>query len=325
MQYSKIQLTFTSKPMFQWASWKVRGIWITLVTFCAATENGGLIAGGRHWTTAQWDALFRGLTAADVEELVKSELASWDQQDNLVINGYDCHGEGVSKLRASVGQAGGIKSGETRRSKNEATLQPPNPVCFAPDQVRSKIEAQPTNHPTIQPSNQRAGGEGGGGWLPDDDGPKARVDVIKSVRPPVSDLDHVRHAGAIIGKDEIGAWQLLVDEHGLDAVCEAARKAKDTVPKPFRSEVARFLEPKRAPPSDRARLRHQACITERACALIAEVDAGNRLQDPGPIVTMHLTKLREEIAAGAVDESTIASVEREIERYDSRQRKAVVK
>lgn len=71
--------------------------------------------------------------------------------------------------------------------------------------------------------------------------PPAPVRIVQNVRPPVSDLDHLRHAGAMIGREEAGAWQLLVDDRGLEPVKAAVLRVVAAGKPGFRSHVAESL------------------------------------------------------------------------------------
>lgn len=75
------------------------------------------------------------------------------------------------------------------------------------------------------------------------------VNVVRNVRPPISDIDQLRHAGAFIGRDEAGAWQLLVDTFTLERLVTVIRKVVASGDRAFRSTVAAALG-HAAPPTD---------------------------------------------------------------------------
>ncbi len=82
----------------------------------------------------------------------------------------------------------------------------------------------------------------------------APVEVVRNVRPPISDIDQLRHAGAFIGRDEAGAWQLLVDTFTLERLVTTIRKVVASGERAFRSTVAASLGHNPAKPADEYRI-----------------------------------------------------------------------
>ncbi len=88
---------------------------------------------------------------------------------------------------------------------------------------------------------------------PKSDSLSSPVEVVRNVRPPISDIDQLRHAGAFIARDEAGAWQLLVDTFTLDRLVTTIRKVVASGDRAFRSTVAAALG-HAAPPTDEYRV-----------------------------------------------------------------------
>jgi len=90
-----------------------RGTWIALQAYCCTVENAGVIKDCLSWSSRKWQQL-----AAVTHEEAHRECDLWRWEgDDLVVLGYDQHGEDrVHQLRES-GKRGGQKSGETRANR----------------------------------------------------------------------------------------------------------------------------------------------------------------------------------------------------------------
>jgi len=79
------------------------GVWVRLTLYSIDQENGGVIAGCRHWKEREWIAVCR-VTAAEVS--ISSALWSW-QGDDLHLWNYPADKQAVVKQRREAGKRGG--------------------------------------------------------------------------------------------------------------------------------------------------------------------------------------------------------------------------
>ncbi len=117
-------------------------------------------------------------------------------------------------------------------------------------QPHSLLQTQPQS-----PRDRDRDSKGTGIGIPTDPGdlftgaPKPSIDATRRV--PVSDLDHLSNAHAIIGRDEQGKWQLLVETHGRDRVIDACRQTHLTGERVFYSTIRDLLATWKAGPPAR--------------------------------------------------------------------------
>jgi hypothetical protein len=112
------------------------GVWVRLTLYSIDQENGGVIAGCRHWKEREWIAVCR-VTAAEV--CISSALWSW-QGDDLHLWNYPADKQAVVKQRREAGKRGG--SAKTL-AKAEA----------------AKINGAKNNHPSTTQANTQANDE----------------------------------------------------------------------------------------------------------------------------------------------------------------------
>jgi len=79
------------------------GVWVRLTLYSIDQENGGVIAGCRHWKEREWIAVCR-VTAAEVS--ISSALWSWQGEDLHLWN-YPADKQAVVISRREAGKRGG--------------------------------------------------------------------------------------------------------------------------------------------------------------------------------------------------------------------------
>jgi hypothetical protein len=57
----------------------------------------------------------------------------------------------------------------------------------------------------------------------------------------VSDVDRLQHAGAICKREDLGGWQLLVDDHGVEKITLEVRATISAGEKPWLSTIQRRM------------------------------------------------------------------------------------
>jgi hypothetical protein len=119
-----------------------------------------------------------------------------------------------------------------------STNRPPmSPIAEA--EAEAEAEARNTKTRTrVQPTAAAAADLH---FIADQSRPLA--EPIASRRVVVGVRDHVIHAGAFWKPDEEGAWQLLADQHGLQAILDTIRSKGRPGHKAFYSEVLEALGP----------------------------------------------------------------------------------
>ncbi len=113
MNYHKLQLADTRRVPWKRASKHVRGVLVTLHTYCADVENGGRIHGASRLSDQDWKDL-ADVSREDVDALVTAGLAEWEGQ-GLIVHLYDVRGEEMLRIKCAQGHHG-IEGG--RKTKN---------------------------------------------------------------------------------------------------------------------------------------------------------------------------------------------------------------
>lgn len=83
-----------------------RGHWLSLVGFCAAQENGGVIEACRSWDGRDWDRACGLGDLTTLLGLVGAGLVEW-QGDDLVVAGYPRAAEEAVQKKRAGGRIGG--------------------------------------------------------------------------------------------------------------------------------------------------------------------------------------------------------------------------
>lgn len=145
MSYLKLQVADALKLPWLRASMQARGALITLLLYCCTQENDGVIENCEAWTDAEWQDLLR-ITRVDVEAVLATDLAWWNEDGGLVLGMYDCEGQRALETRRAQGRHGvkgashGVKGGRPKKKVN--------PHKGAP--IRGIVEKPPQN-PHMQP------------------------------------------------------------------------------------------------------------------------------------------------------------------------------
>lgn len=105
MSYLKLQVADTLKLPWLRASMHARGALITLLMYCCAQENDGVIENCEAWTDAEWRDLLR-MTRADIEAVLAADLAWWNEHGGLVLEFYDSHGQRALQVKRAQGEHG---------------------------------------------------------------------------------------------------------------------------------------------------------------------------------------------------------------------------
>lgn len=133
--------------------------WIKLLVHCEVQKNGGVIAGAREWSVADWRNLFGFERAQTLENIITARLARWTEDGGLELRGYDAEGEAWRELRAAEQrpqkQAAGVASGVSRRAKRDGDDAPISGRLRALRTQNAKDDA-PISPPNPAPSAELA-------------------------------------------------------------------------------------------------------------------------------------------------------------------------
>ena len=122
MEYLNVHSTTLRSEAYSDASKAQRGVWLTLMAFCAAQENGGRIRNCGQWDDRKW------IRQADVTlEEIREACALWafrtneDTTSDLIIEFYPKDKEAMVKHNRRIGKTGG-RASAAKRSESRATL-----------------------------------------------------------------------------------------------------------------------------------------------------------------------------------------------------------
>lgn len=104
------------------ASDQALGAWLRLCAYSAPRLLGGRLAGAQGWDAATW-ARVAGTTRRTADGLIAAGLARWDGKD-LVLHGYDLHGEVVWQKKSQGGRAGNDRRWSATTQKQSPTGTP---------------------------------------------------------------------------------------------------------------------------------------------------------------------------------------------------------
>jgi hypothetical protein len=169
MNWLNVDMMLPQKPEFTAAKYEQRGVWFTLLAWCARVENGGCIAAARTWSEEMWLQTC-GLRAKSVRG--SCTLWRWDDED-LILWGYPSEQEDTTKQNRVDGKKGGrpkkennppvlpegITGGENPKEKErkgivmegEGNTETPPPIEFPSDfpDTEAKAVSWAKNGPTI--------------------------------------------------------------------------------------------------------------------------------------------------------------------------------
>lgn len=141
MSYLKIQVSDTLKLTWLRASMHARGVLVTLLMYCCAQENDGVIENCEAWTDDEWRDLLR-MTRADVEAVLATDLAWWNEHGDLVLGMYDSDGQRALETKRAQGDHG-IKGGRPKKKTHMG-----NPYGFSKEKP---IRGNPCHNPHTTP------------------------------------------------------------------------------------------------------------------------------------------------------------------------------
>jgi hypothetical protein len=121
MRYIKLQRNFTTSPAWSFASCRERGVWVSLVSFCAEKENSGRIDNCSGWKDREWRALTQ-CNLKDIAAVIDAKLAEWQGHD-LQLLGYDLEGQEAYQKKRESASHGGRKSADSRNAGKETQEQ----------------------------------------------------------------------------------------------------------------------------------------------------------------------------------------------------------
>ena len=103
MNWLNLDLTHLRKWEFVGADEEQRGVWLSIISWCATVENGGKIIGARYWTAEMW------LQSCSVRlKKLRGACGLWSWEgDDLVIWNYPIGKETQVKVGRSEGPKGG--------------------------------------------------------------------------------------------------------------------------------------------------------------------------------------------------------------------------
>lgn len=116
MEWLNIQVNTARSPEFLGASHTERSVWFSLISYCAAFENGGVLPGAASWTTSAWMAA-AGVSKKDVSAC--TSLVRTIGTDVQVLF-YP-----VSQEKALNAKRAGGKKGATLRWDTQSPTHPP--------------------------------------------------------------------------------------------------------------------------------------------------------------------------------------------------------
>jgi hypothetical protein len=121
MRWLNIEIANLRSPAYVGAEPVERATWLSLLSYCADQENGGVIKGCREWKDRQWQ-MTCGVLASEVS--AQAQLWEWRGRD-LRIAFYPVAKEAEVQAKREFASRGGRASGEARREAQlEAQLQP---------------------------------------------------------------------------------------------------------------------------------------------------------------------------------------------------------
>jgi hypothetical protein len=118
MEYINVHSTTLRSEAFSDASKAQRGVWLTLMAFCAAQENGGRIRNCRGWDDRKW------IRQADVTlEEIQEPCALWsfkvndDDTQDLIVEFYPKDKEAMVRHNRRIGKVGGNAKAAKRNER----------------------------------------------------------------------------------------------------------------------------------------------------------------------------------------------------------------
>lgn len=105
MSYLKLQVADSLKLPWLRASMQVRGTLVTLLMYCCAQENDGVIEDCLSYGDQDWNDLAR-VSLQDVRDLLSSGLAWWNKDGGLVLDMYDSKGQRALEVKRAQGEHG---------------------------------------------------------------------------------------------------------------------------------------------------------------------------------------------------------------------------
>lgn len=219
----KLQASFTTGMEWRLATPAERGALASLLMYAVRRSLPGMIPNCMAWGDQQWQAA-ADIDSEDVQQVVDAQLATW-AGDDLILEGFDHRG--YQQLQTQMAQAPHGKKGGRPKTLRVINAEPPKgsepitPNPYQSNPIHTRVESRASAEKPTDPDDID--------FKPTTATP---VRVVQNTRPPVGDLDHLQAAGAFIGRDERGAWQLIVDQRGLEVVKASvvAVKASGKIP-----------------------------------------------------------------------------------------------
>lgn len=156
MIFHKTQTSIRNSLTMLRASMHARGVWHTLILFCAEQETSGRIEGA-HEMTVEDCRLLLGCTRADLDIAEEAGLCEWESSD-LVVQFYDVTGQGAWHRQCDQGEHGKeggrpSKGPKNNRQKTRRVINNQTPG------VLNQLVVQPSPNPSahIQPASHSSG------------------------------------------------------------------------------------------------------------------------------------------------------------------------
>src|SRR5262245_39677242 len=92
-----------------------RGNWLSLMTYCAQNETGGVIAGAKRWEARRW-LQAAGMDRDELAAVLEAGLALW-HGDDLVVKFYDPAAEEKARKRSESASIPAEKRWRTARER----------------------------------------------------------------------------------------------------------------------------------------------------------------------------------------------------------------
>lgn len=120
MNWLNIPGAVITSPQHLQATVDQHGIWLRLMVYCVAQENGGHIANCQEWTDALWQRA-AGVTANQVK--AKSPLWHWESINCLSVADYPTYQESKCRKNRIAGKKGGRPS-KAHEARIDAAQEP---------------------------------------------------------------------------------------------------------------------------------------------------------------------------------------------------------
>lgn len=139
MEWLKLELRNLRGQQYLGSEPVARATWLSLLGYCADTENGGVIENCASWPDRKWQQVV-GVTTEEAH--LETELYTWEGE-NLRVEFYPSEGESVVKARRAAGKRGAASRWDSKPDGKPPNL-PNSKSSNLPDAEQSRAEKNRT-------------------------------------------------------------------------------------------------------------------------------------------------------------------------------------